>query len=249
MKNSKLIIGLLLGIIIMIVAFIILFTTNTISITSNNNTKNTNTKEKTDEQSTTNEDNTKSDEEKYSKIIGEYRNAMNDNEFNNSTNIEEKYPNINDNMMHFYHTDKSPTFNYVYYDINNDNNNELIVGNEKSIYEIYTYDGNKPIRFFNESCLGERCNAKIYDNGLIYFYGAGGASIHGLDFFKIASDGYSKETFKSYSVEYDENKNVTITDNITKSKTNYTNDEEVISSLIDNAKEVDLTKLNWNEIK
>ena len=246
-KSNGAITGLLIGIIIMLLVFVALFATNTISFNSktNNNDKTTNTEENND-----NEENNNTDEEKYSKIIEEYKNAINDNEYNNSTNTEEKYPNINDNMMHHYHADKSISFNYIYYDINKDGKNELIIGDGKdSIFEIYTYDGNKTNRFFNESCLGERCSTEIYSNGIIYFYGSGGANIHGLDFYKIANDGYSEDTIKSYEVEYDENKNITITDEITNTKTNYKSDEEVISNVVGNANKVDLSKLNWQEIK
>ena len=246
-KSNGAITGLLIGIIIMLLVFVALFATNTISFNSktNNDDKTTNTKE----DNTSEENNNNKDGEKYSKIIEEYKNAINDAEFN-EIDAEKKYPNINTTMMHNYHADKSLSFNYIYYDINKDNKNELIIGDGKdSIFEIYTYDGKEIHKFINNECLGERCKATIYNNGIIYFYGASGASIHGLDFYKIANDGYSKDTIKSYEVEYDENKNITITDTTINNKTNYKSDEEVISNVVGNANEVDLSKLNWVEIK
>ena len=253
-RNSKsgLVIGIFMGIIIMLVVIIGLFATNTISFSSKVNDDNehkTENKDKSDENDEEIEDSDKLDNERYTAIIEEYRKAMNDIGYNDGVDVEKIYPNINEHMMHYYHGG-SASFSYVFYDVNKDEKNEMIVGDgSNGIYEMYTYDGSKAIKFYNQSCLGDRCNSSIYDNGIIYFYGSGGAMIHGLDFYKIASDGYSKETYKSYSVEYDSNKNVTITDNNTKSVTNYKTDEEVISSVVGNSEKVDLSKLNWVEIK
>ena len=63
-----------------------------------------------------------------------------------------------------------------------------------------------------------------------------------------ASDGYSKETLNSYTAEYDENSNVTITDDDTNEKTSYTSVEDIISGEVGSAKIVDLSKLDWKEI-
>ena len=144
-------------------------------------------------------------------------------------------------------------FNYVYYDINKDGNNELIVvfsspSAQYHIAEIYTYDGNKASMFIpQQGCLGERCSATLYDNGIIYFYGAGGARVHGLTFYKIGDNGYSIEIVKDYGVEIDENGNYTISEGDT--VTSYKSDEEAINSVVGNAKKVDMTKLDWKEIK
>ena len=262
-RNSKgsLVIGIIIGIVVMVVVIIGLFATNSISFNSKNNDdseeKTTNKEDKVDEQSETNEDNAQLDNERYASIIEEYKKAMNDENFDSSSS---KYANINNIMVKYYHNYKNGNYEgefalkYSFYDINSDGKNELIVITSSQNYkyniaDIYTYDGNKPVVFIGEACLGERCSAEIYDNGIIYFYGSGGAMIHGLDFYKIASDGYSKETYKSYSVEYDSNRNVTITDNNTKSVTTYKTDEEVISSVVGNSKKVDLSKLNWIEIE
>lgn len=189
-------------------------------------------------------------ENKYNSIIEEYRKAMKDENYSNNADNETKYPYINDRMMFYYHTYDSVKFNYVYYDINKDGKNELIVGDgENSIFEVYTYNNN-PVRLFkDETCLGDRCSLKLWDNGIMYFYGSSGASIHGLTFYKIDTDGYSRKTVKDYEVEYDENHNVTITDNISKNVTRFTSDDEVISSVKGNAKDIDLSKLDWKEIK
>ena len=143
---------------------------------------------------------------------------------------------------------------YTYYDINKDGTNELIIvtntlSDKYNIGEIYTYDGSKANMFINDDCLGERCRVAIYDNGIVYFYAFGGAKYYDLYFYSIGSDGYSREIISTYMVEIDENDNFIITDSNTKSKTDYSSDEEVISSVINGAKQVDLDKLEWNEIK
>ena len=220
-------------------------------IQTKSNDESTNAKEGINNQSTTTTDN-----EKYSIILDEYKTALNDKNFDQTN--EEKYQNINPTVVHNYHNYKKEynegtmTLNYVYYDINKDNNNELIVfANDpyknNNIVEIYTYDGEKAKKFINDSCLGERCSLKIYNNGIIYFYGAGGALIHGLEFYKIGNDGYSKENIATFSVESDENNNITITTN--NNKTNYKTDEEVIKSIVNDSEEVNISNLEWKAIE
>ena len=247
-NNSGFIIGLLVGLIIMLVAVIFLFVTNTIGI---NNSKTVNgddsVKERMQEENKT-ETSDNLDNVRYSLIIDEYRSAMNDGNYEDDSN---KYSNINTNMLHLYHSNgKNVIFNYAFYDINGDGKNEMIVGDgSEGIYEIYTYDGSKVERFFNSVCLGERCAAQIYDNGIVYFNGSGGASVHSYSFYKIGSDGYSKEIIKSYIAEYDESGNVTITDDVTKAVTSFKKSDELIASVVGNGKVVDLSKINWIEIK
>ena len=144
------------------------------------------------------------------------------------------------------------TFNYAYYDINKDNNNELIVFTNSStainnISEIYTFDGEKAKKFIDNSCLGERCSAKIYNNGIIYFYGAGGAYTHGLEFYKIGNDGYSKEEIATFIVEIDKNNNNTIKAN--NDVTEFKSDEEAIKSIVKDSKVINLSNLEWKAIE
>ena len=218
---------------------------------TNSNDKSPNDKEEINNQSTTTTDN-----EKYSIILDEYKTALNDNNFDQTN--EEMYQNINPTVVHNYHNYKKEynegtmTLNYVYYDINKDNNNELIVfANDpyknNNIVEIYTHDGERSKKFINDSCLGERCYVKIYNNGIIFFYGAGGANLHGLEFYKIGNDGYSKENIATFSVKSDENNNITITTN--NNKTDYKTDEEVIKSIVKEKEEINISNLEWKTIE
>ena len=119
------------------------------------------------------------------------------------------------------------------------------------MYEIYTYDGNKANRLINENCLGERCSVALYNDGTIYFEGSGGAAIHGYAVYKIGADGNSRETVKDYTVEYtdQDGKTFVVTNNITNKTENFLSIDELESSLIGSAKKVDMTKLDWKEIK
>ena len=247
-NNGGLIIGILIGIIIMLVVVIVLFATNTISFSGDNTVNNNDAvKEENVEQEDNVEIKENLDNEHYASIIEEYKSAMSDESFSSGSN---KYPNVSGTMMNYYHTYKNISFMYAFNDINNDGKNEMIIGNgTDAIFEMYTYDGTKACRFFDSNCLGDRCGASIYDNGVIYFNGSGGASVQGYTFYKIGSDGYSKDTIKSYTAEYGESGNVTITDDLTKTVTNFKKVEDIISSVVGNANKVNLSKLSWTEIK
>lgn len=261
-KGASVVIVLLITIIVILIIFIGLLLTGVVDInidndkinnsSSNNEISNNNGDNNID--SNNNNKNTISDDVKYSSIIDEYKRAMNDsNYFNNM----EKYTNINTIVVANYFNylkgnfSGTMTINYLYYDINKDGNNELVVfsnsdSRNNNIAEIYTYDGNKANMFIKEGCLGERCIAHIYDNGIIYFYGAGGAAIHGLDFYKIGNDGYSKDIVKTFGVEIKDGIHSIESDGV---KTNFKSDEEAINSVVNGASVVDLSKLQFKEIK
>ena len=190
-------------------------------------------------------------ETKYNSIIEEYKKAMEDENFENDTTYETKYPNINYTMMHYYHTYNSVTFNYLYYDINKDNKDELIIGNGNSIIAIHAYNGTSSISLFENRCLGDRCQVELWDNGIMFFEGSGGAAYHSYEFYKLGNDGYSKETIKKYYVEYKDNevKTFTVTDRDTNEIVDFKSTDDIVASIKGNAKDVDLSKLNWIEIK
>ena len=246
-KNKGILIGILIGIIVTLLAFIVLFFTNTISFNLSKQNNKYNSNEELEEKN-------KIDNNNYLKIIEEYKTAMNDQNFDLAAETE--YLNINRRTIHDYHNYKNGyyegemTVKYAYYDINKDNKDELIIIESNStkqynIAEIYTNNNKK---FISDTCLGERCYVDIYDDGTIFFYGSVGVFEHGLTFYKIASDGHSKEEIESYSVKIDENRNITIT-NKDKNITNFKSDEEAIKNITKTSNKVDLSKLNWIEIK
>ena len=256
-KNNGALVGLLIGIIVMLLVFVGLFATNTISFnmkdTSTNNQEKENSQESKNEKE--NNDNKITESQKiYSEVLEEYKKAIKDE--NNISN----YKLINERAMHYYFSQKGTkdefNFKYSFFDINKDGIDELIINN--SIIDIFSYDGNKIIRLFedNASCLGERCSIDLYDDGTIFFRGSGGASQHYISFYNINKNTSTRNTINSYYLKYEENGNVTIYDEKTYdfdkdtgTKLNYTSEEELLSENLKNTQKIDLEKLNWEEIK
>lgn len=145
------VIGILIGIIIILIAIIVLFATNTLSFGGGVSSSNDDTvKNKEVEKEDSVEDGSKLDNDIYASVIEEYRSAINDKEYESIIDRETKYLSINTNMLHLYHAHgETVLFKYVFYDINNDNKNEMIVGSGvDGIYELYTYADSKVVRFF-----------------------------------------------------------------------------------------------------
>ena len=253
MKNSaRVLIGILFGLNIVLVAIILLLLTGVVDLGKDSDKKDNNNENVVDKD--IKENNLIDDDKKYSSIISEYKEAIKDENFDD--NID-KYININTIMVSYYHKHINGVFsgsmsiNYVYYDINKDGNNELIVftnSDDKngSIIDIYTSDGNNTNTFDAGCVLGERCSATIYDNGIIYFYGSGGATVHGLTFYKIGNDGYTFEKEKEFDVEVN---NGVYSAELNGVKTEFKSDDEVIKSIVNSASKVDMFSLNYKEIK
>ena len=261
MNNKKnIIIGVLLGIVILLLIFVVLLISGTISFKNESvgNVSNSNNVEKLEDKSddVTNDDNKNtvsdnnknivSDDEKYSSIIDEYRKVIGDTE----KNID-NYSHVNKTIVHYYFSYNKVKFNYAFYDIDNNGSKELLISDNgydgtHRLVDLYSYDGNNAIKLFTDICLGDRCSVNLYDSGIMFFYGSGGASRHSLEFYKLGSNGYNKESIASYGVEIDDNNNVTVMEGNT--KTNYTSDDDVINHFVGSAKKVDLSSLNWNVI-
>ena len=250
-NNNGIIVRVLIGVIIILLIVIVLFATNTISFNTNKEVKNNQTEENKKENS-----NNKIIESKkiYSEVLEEYKSAIKDE--NNISN----YKLINERAMHYYFSQKGTedefNFKYSYFDINKDGIDELLIND--SIIDIFSYDGNKIIRLFedNASCLGERCSIDLYDDGTIFFRGSGGASQHYISFYNINKNTSTRNTINSYYLKYEENGNVTIYDEKTYdfdkdtgTKLNYKSEEELLSENLKNTKKIDLEKLTWNEIR
>lgn len=269
MKNDKsknIIIGLLLVIIIILVALVVLFATGTISLNSNkinDNELNENTNNEVDQNviESNEEDNNISNNEKYSSIINEYKNAINDKSLkDNFEVISSKYSNVNERMVIFYHSYQvNAVFKYVYYDIDGNGTDELVISeennNDYSIIDVFGYNGTMPVKLIDEYSLGDRSSLQILNNGIFYLKGSSGATSGSLEFSKIASDGYTNEVIQLYYYQYDENNNVSFYKELDQygfglesSKFNYRTIKEVEDVHLKNASIVDLNKLNWDNI-
>lgn len=54
-------------------------------------------------------------------------------------------------------------------------------------------------------CVWERCGIDICENGILHFYGSGGAAYHYDKYYKMADDGYSVEMIDSFYIDSEEN--------------------------------------------
>ena len=194
-------------------------------------------------------------EEKYSSIINEYKRAIGDISLKgNSEDISEKYKNVNELMIHYYHNYNDQQFKYTFYDIDNNNVDELIIVSKNSnngynnIIDIFTHNGTNPVKLIKEN-LGERTNAQVFSNGIIYIKGSGGATSGIMEFGKISSDGRNYATIQEYYYLYDELGNVTFySDAQEKNKLDYTSVEQIEKIHLSGATEVSMNSLALDDI-
>lgn len=257
-KSVNTIIVLLIIIIFILGTLVILFATNTISFnlkTSNNNASVENNENSTIiDSNLENSESQQNNEEIYASIITEYKNAINDTEIESNYDIiSQKYSNLNEQIISYYHMYKTQKFNYTFYNIDNFGNDELIIVENSSdnytIIDIFTYDGLSPKKQITDSCLGDRCSVEIWNNGVFYYHGSGGASSGVLEFSKIASDGYTNEKIKTYYYEYDNANNISFYSDVAQTnKLNYTSISQVEAIHLDNASVISMNSLTWNSI-
>ena len=254
-NNNGIIVGVLIGVIIILLIVIVLFATNIISFNTkeNNNSNNANEKNysnNTNENIKENNDEkqNKSNNDIYQEIINQYKEIK-----NNETSEEAEIDHNRYNYVFFadcnsYQCIKQNKWYYNYYDINKDNQEEILISyyddytKKKFVTSIFTSDGTS-IKKFAEYWSRSRLYG-IYDNGLIVENGSSGASVSYFGF-KTIDNSINKE----YTLNYSESKVESIVETNTENKTNYTSEEELLSDNIGNNQKIDLEKLTWNEIK
>ena len=254
MKNDKsknIIIALLVIIIIILVTLLVLFATNIISFKSI---------DKNDTQSTENnindniDNNEISNDEMYSSIITEYKNAINDTTIESDYSIiSEKYKNVNETIVRYYHTYHAQKFSYSYFDIDSNGIDELIISESGSgtyiVIDVFTYNGANAIKLIDEKSLGDRSSLQIWNNGILYLKGSGGASEGSLTFSKINNDGFSNEIINDYFYRYDNSNDITFFDDVNETnKLSFSSISEVESVHLSGASLVDMNTLEWNNI-
>ena len=263
-KNSKGIIFLLVTIIVILAVLCVLFATGTIILNSSTTDNNQHTSEnnESDELSNSQDYNNsndnqtlESDKNIYSAILDEYIDAIQESNKNNTN-----YKYVNENAINHYFNQKGTeyefNFKYSFYDINKDGNYEMLINND--IIDIFSYDGSNIIRLFkdNADCLSEsRCQISIYDDGTIYFSGAGGASSRYISFYNINKNVSTLNTINSYYLKYEDDGSLTIYDESTYdfsndkgTKLNYSSEIELLNANIHNTSQIDLNNLNWTTI-
>lgn len=184
-----------------------------------------------------------SNEIKYSKVIEQYKEAIEDTNIKEDYNlVEEKYSFVNEPFMYYYHMYGGGKFNYTYYDIDNNGIDELLVS-YNGIKSIYTYDGNNPIEVIE---IGDRAELEIYNNGVIYHRSSTGAATGYMEFYKIV--GNDKELLEDYDYLF-ENEELSIYDDIDyKNKLEYKSIEEVEQDNLSKVDLMELTMFKWYEI-
>lgn len=253
MKKRKVIIIISCVIILAIVTTIaVLFATGKISFNSNNSGKAEENNVKTPDDNNQLEENTNN--KKYALIFEEYKEALNDENFENMIDVDDTYPHINEWIVkEKIRTDKENSeynFNisYTYYDIDKNGLDELVMfavydidSSKPTIIDIYTYDSNenKPVKVIDDGSLGYRAHADIYNNGIILLQGSSGADNGVVEITKILSDGHNVEN-KIYYYKYEDVNTLTFYEsyenmNNKKDKLSYKSFEELENEYIKNA--------------
>ncbi len=246
---------------------------------NNNNTENTvkeqeKTKEKTqdntqdDTQDNTQEQNesnnkiTLNEEEMYKSIINDYKNAVseyNENDIEILEKIESKYSMVNSTIVFLVnrYPELGPKIAYTFYDIDKNGIKELIVGiryntdrdlNEGAIYS-YNTNSKKVEKIYYQDTM-ERGHLYIYDNGIIFSEGSGGAYVHAYRFGEISENGYSFEELENIEEEYtQENSNPVYRDYKANKVLNYRSLDEIKTKYLKNSnaiKFIDYVELETN---
>ncbi len=211
-------------------------------VNNNNQTNETITEEKEEENV----------EEIYKEIINNYKNAKNEFEQDDTISIEEKYPLVSETLIaHIIRYKETTQLSYTYYDIDNNGTKELILGLKESNNTllpaaVYTHNNNEVKKIYYLDTI-ERGNLEIYDNGILFSTGAGSATTHYYNFYKIANDGISLETLEKIKEEYITDTEVKYYEGETAKELDYNDSNEILKKYINDSKKLELTITNTIE--
>lgn len=226
--------------------------------TKNANVNTTNAEERVSNSDTTeNTDSNKKSEltvkEMYNNLINDYKKAMSEydqEDVNSEENIAKKYDLVSSSLITHVnrYKEQGTKLTYSIYDIDKNGIKELIVCANEAPGAIYTYDSKeeKPVKIFFQDTL-ERGSLSIYDNGVIFSQGSGGAFLHYYEFGKISNNGTSYEVIEKIEEEYTaENSNPTYKDYKTRKTLNYKNLDEIKDKYLSNSQIIKIN--NTSEI-
>lgn len=210
--------------------------------------------EKSNTTNSANVDNTKSisEQEMYEDIIKEYKDAQSEFDLENEDSIISKYKMVNSTILYMVtrYKEYNQEIAYTYYDIDKNGIKELIVGvgdksnNGFSVGAIYSYNPNskKAEKIYFQDTM-ERGNLDIYDNGILFSAGSGGAALHIAEFGKIGANGYSYEQLEWVEEEInEEGTSAKYTELNTKKVLDYKSWDEMTDKYLKNAKKVKFTE-------
>lgn len=184
-------------------------------------------------------------EEMYGEVISNYENALAEYDLNDleaEERIKEKY-NLEDTtlLMHLArYSSNEIKLTKMFYDIDKNGTDELILGASNAMAVIYTFDknANKPVFVYALDTI-ERGNLSIYDNGIIFSAGSGGATLTVYEYGKMDEKGTSYELLEKIEEEYtEESEKPEYTDLVTGEKLAYKSLDEIFEKYTSNAKEV-----------
>ena len=219
---------------------------NVSAVTDGGNTQENVTNDSGNAEVITDKTQSSTDEKKYESIINNYKNALAEydlEDIDSDTNIEQKYPMVNLSLlMHIArYSSEGVKLTFAFYDVDKNGVNELIVGADNAIGAIYSFDrvSNKPVKIYFQETL-ERGNLLIYDNGVIFSEGSGGAALHYYEFGKIANDSISYEMIEAIEEEYVEGKEEpTYKNSISRDVLEYHSLDEIYDKYLENTKVVE----------
>ena len=186
-----------------------------------------------------------SNEDMYGEVINNYENALKEYNFDDldiDEKIEEKYG-IKDTslLMHLTrYSGDGVKLSKKYYDIDKNGVDELILGADNQSGVIYSFDKktNKPVFVFALDTL-ERGTMVIFDNGVVFSGGSGGAASHYYEYGKISADGITYKLLENVDEEYTEDSEIPVyKDPETGKKLSYKSLDEVEEKYIYGAKQI-----------
>ena len=215
-----------------------------------NNQTHEKTQNNTQAQTDSNNEITLTEEEMYKDIINDYKEVMSEYDDDNFE-VLEKYDRVNSAIVLLAKHYPEAEVAYTFYDIDKNGIKELIVGitdktgdelNEGAIYSYNPTAKKAEIIFLQDTM--ERGRLSIYDNGIIYSAGSGGAALHYYEFGKIGENGYNYEEIESIEEEYiQEDSEPVYRDYKTSRVLSYKGIDEIEAKYLKNSKEIKYSKV------
>lgn len=192
------------------------------------------------------------EEEMYKSVIDQYKKVVSEydeDDYEAMERMESEYDMVNFTvaLLSLHYKDNGNKIAYTFYDVDGNGIKELIVGvssDSKDYFSegaIYTYDQNtkQPVKLYYQTTL-ERGRLYIYDNGVIYSEGSGGASFHYYEFGKISEDGKALNMIEEIEEEYTEGSDIPVYRNHETNKVlNYKGLDEILEKYVSNSKTVE----------
>lgn len=120
----------------------------------------------------------------YQGIVGQYADVLgaNSQEFLNNP---DGYYNGDHALVFYYHAYPGMQFQYAYHDINKDGTDELLIGADGIISDVYGFDGANAVQLIDEPSMGDRSQLTIHEDGTLALVGSSGADSTSYNYWKL----------------------------------------------------------------